>query len=145
MNSLKTIIRLHKWQLDEKRRELVELQNLREHLLNQIDRLEQEIAAERTTASADFEASFTFPNYIKMAKERRHKLDRSVAQVDEQITAATEAVAEAYQELKKYELAEEERVKREALKLKRKQDAILDETASIGFRRRQQEESEQKV
>lgn len=145
MNSLKTIIRLHKWQLDEKRRELVELQTLRDHLQTQIERLEQEIAAERETARADFEASFSFPNYLKAAKDRRHKLDLSVAQVDHQIATATEAVAEAYQELKKYELAEEDRVKREALKLKRKQDAVLDETASIGFRRRQQEESEQKV
>jgi flagellar protein FliJ len=145
MNSLKSIIRLHKWQLDEKRRELVELQTLHEHLLGQIARLEEEMERERETARADLEASFTFANYAKAARERRHRLDQSVAQVDEQIQIATDAVAEAYQELKKYELAEEERVKREALKLKRKQDAILDETASIGFRRRQQEESEQKV
>lgn len=138
MSSLKTVIRLHKWQLDEKRRALVELQNLREHLLEEVARLEAEVERERETARTNFEASFTFPAYAKAAKDRHQRLDQSIAQVDQRIAAADEAVAEAYRELKKFELAEEEREKREALKLRRKQDATLDETAAIGFRRRQE-------
>lgn len=141
MNSLKPVIRLHKWQLDEKRRELVELQNLRDHLQSEIQRLEQEIRNEAALAAQDFESARAFPNYVRGAQLRRAKLDQSVAKVDEQIAAANEEVAEAYRELKKFELAEEEREKREALKLKRKQEAILDETASIRFRRRQEEEA----
>lgn len=142
MNSLKTVIRLHKWQLDEKRRALVELQNLRDHLQMEIHRLEEEVGREAALASQDFEAARAFPNYAKMARTRHDKLDQSVAKVDEQIAAANEEVAEAYRELKKFELAEEEREKREALKLRRKQEAVLDETASIRFRRRQEEENQ---
>lgn len=143
MNSLKSVIRLHKWQLDEKRRELTDLENLREGLLADVARLEEEVERERDTARRNFEASFTFAAYAKSARERHERLDRSIAHVDEQIVAANEAVAEAYRELKKYELAEEEREKREALKLRRKQEALLDETALVGFQRRRHEESGQ--
>lgn len=140
MSGLKTVIRLNKWQLDEKRRALTELHNLREQLLEQIRRLEAEIEREREVARNDVVAARTFAGYLKAARERRSRLDQSVAEVDRRIAEAEEEVAEAYRELKKFELAEEERVRRENLKLRRKEDALLDETAGIGFRRRKEEE-----
>ena len=142
MSSLKTIIRLQKWKLDEKRRALAELQNLAERLQAEIDRLKEEVAAERETARGNVEYSFTYINYIQSAMERGKRLTQSLGQVEGQIAVATDEMAEAFQELKRYELAEEERLKREKEKLKRKEANMLDETALVGFRRRQQEESE---
>lgn len=142
MNSLKSVIRLHKWQLDEKRRALVELQNLGDRLRAEAQRLEEEILQEQRAASASFEASFTYANYAKAAMERRTRIAQSIAQVDGQIAAATDEMAEAFQELKRFELAEEERLRREKEKLRRKEDAMLDETALVGFRRRQKAEEE---
>lgn len=142
MSSLKTIIRLQKWKLDEKRRALAELQNLADRLQAEIDRLKEEIAAERETARGNVEYSFTYSNYIQAAMERGKRLTQSMGQVEAQIAVATDEMAEAFQELKRYELAEEERLKREKEKLKRKEANMLDETALVGFRRRQQEESE---
>lgn len=141
MSSLKSVIRLHKWQLDEKRRALAELQNLGDRLNAEAARLEDEIRAEQETAKGSFEASFTYAGYAKAAMERRRRIAQSIAQVQEQIAAATEEMAEAFQELKRFELAEEERQKREKEKQRRKDDAMLDETALVGFRRRQKEES----
>ena len=142
MSSLKTIIRLQKWKLDEKRRALAELQNLADRLQAEIDRLKEEIAAERETARGNVEYSFTYSNYIQAAMERGKRLTQSMGQVEGQIAVATDEMAEAFQELKRYELAEEERLKREKEKLKRKEANMLDETALVGFRRRQQEKSE---
>ncbi|KAA0685431.1 flagellar export protein FliJ [Azospirillum brasilense] len=142
MSSLKTIIRLQKWKLDEKRRALAELQNLADRLQAEIDRLKEEIAAERDTARGNVEYAFTYSNYIQAAMERGKRLTQSMGQVEAQIAVATDEMAEAFQELKRYELAEEERLKREKEKLKRKEANMLDETALVGFRRRQREESE---
>ncbi|MFD1625440.1 flagellar export protein FliJ [Azospirillum griseum] len=138
--SLKTIIRLQKLQLDEKRRVLAELQNLGDRLRAEIERLKEEIAQEQATARENFAVSFTYANFAQAALERGRKLGESLAQVEVQISVATDQMAEAYQELKRYELAEEERIKREKHKLKRKEAEMLDETALIGFRRRQAEE-----
>ena len=138
--SLKTIIRLQKLQLDEKRRVLAELQNLGDRLKAEIERLKEEIAREQATARDDFSVSFTYSNFAQAALERGRKLGQSLAQVEVQIAVATDQMAEAYQELKRYELAEEERLKREKDKQKRKDANMLDETALVGFRRRQAEE-----
>lgn len=138
--SLKTIIRLQKLQLDEKRRVLAELQNLGDRLRAEIERLKEEIAQEQATARENFAVSFTYANFAQAALERGRKLGESLAQVEVQISVATDQMAESYQELKRYELAEEERLKREKQKLKRKEAEMLDETALIGFRRRQAEE-----
>jgi flagellar protein FliJ len=138
--SLKTIIRLQKLQLDEKRRTLAELQNLGDRLKAEIEKLKEEIAHEQATARDDFAVSFTYANFAQAAMERGRKLGESLLQVEVQISMATDQMAEAYQELKRFELAEEERLKREKDKQKRKEAIMLDETALVGFRRRQAEE-----
>lgn len=140
MSSFKTLIRVQKWQLDEKRRALTELQTLEDRLRSEIDRLAEEMRAEQDTARNDFNASFTYAAFARGAMERRRRIDESIQQVQEQIVAATEQVAEAYQDLKRYELAEEERLKREREKQKHKEELMMDETALIGFRRRQEQD-----
>ena len=140
MSSLKTIIRLHKWQLDEKRRALSELQNLRDRLTDELARLREMVRHEQETARNDPAVAFGYAAFAKAARERDQRLQESIAQVDQQIVTATEEMAEAFQELKRFELAEEERLKRERAKIRRKEDAMLDETALVGFRRRQQQE-----
>lgn len=139
--SLKTIIRLQKLQLDEKRRVLAELHTLADRLRNEIEKVKQEIAHEQETVRDDFSVSFTYSNFAQAALERGRKLGESLGQVEAQINIATDEMAEAFQELKRYELAEEERLKRERDKQKRKEAAMLDETALVGFRRRQEEET----
>lgn len=140
MSSFKTLIRVQKWQLDEKRRALTELQNLEDRLRNEAERLGEELRAEQDTARNDFNASFTYAGFARSAIERRKRIDDSIRQVQEQIVAAAEQVAEAYQDLKRYELAEEERLKREREKQKHKEELMMDETALIGFRRRQEQD-----
>lgn len=141
MSSLKTVIRLHKWQLDEKRRALAELQNLRDRLLAERHRLEQEMLHEQQVARNDPVAAFGYAAFARAALERGRRLQDSIAQVERQIAVASDEMAEAFQELKRYELAEEERVKREREKLRRREEAMLDETALVGFRRRQEQEN----
>ncbi|PWC38648.1 flagellar export protein FliJ [Azospirillum sp. TSO22-1] len=141
MSSLKTVIRLHKWQLDEKRRALAELQNLHDRLVAEMHRLQQEMLYEQQVARADPMAAFGYAAFAKAALERGRRLQDSIAQVEQQIAVATEEMAEAFQELKRFELAEEERLKREREKIRRKEEAMLDETALVGFRRRQEQEN----
>ena len=137
-SGLHTLIRLHKWRLDEKRRALAELQALADKLAQDTARLEREITAEQEIARTSPEASFGYGNFAKQAIERRRRLAQSVAQVEQQIAQATEEMAEAFQELKRYELAQEGRDRRDEAKRKTRENAALDEVALSGFMRRRE-------
>jgi flagellar protein FliJ len=137
-SGLHTLIRLHKWRLDEKRRALAELQALADKLAQDGARLEREITAEQEIARTSPEAAFGYGNFAKQAIERRRRLAQSVAQVEQQIAQATEEMAEAFQELKRYELAQEGRDRRDEAKRKTRENAALDEVALSGFMRRRE-------
>jgi flagellar FliJ protein len=139
-SGLHTLIRLHKWRLDEKRRALAELQGLADKLTADAERLEAEIVAEQNIARASPEAGFGYGRFAKLSIERRRRLAQSLAQVQAQISDATEEMAEAFQELKRYELAQEGRDRRDMAKRKEKENAALDEVALSGFARRQQQQ-----
>jgi flagellar FliJ protein len=138
-SGLHTLIRLHKWRLDEKRRALAELQALADKLAKDAERLEQEITAEQEIARSSPEAAFGYGNFAKLSIERRRRLAQSVAQVEQQIAGATEEMAEAFQELKRYELAQEGRDRRDEAKRKERENAALNEVALSGFTRRREQ------
>lgn len=139
MSELQTLIRLHKWKLDEKRRALAELQAFRERLEDQKSRLEEEIRAEQDKARVSEAGTYGYGHYARAVIERRRRLDESIAEVERQIAAATEEMAVAFQELKRYELAQESRDRREREKQRRKEAAALDEVGLTGFMRRRGE------
>ena len=140
MSNLRGLIRLHRWHLDEKQRALAELHTAEDRLRADAARLEEEIKAEQQTARTDFEVSFGYARFSRAALARRARIAQSIAEVQTRIVAATEALAEAFQEVKRYELAQEERERLDKEKLRHKENEMLDETAAIGFRRRQLED-----
>jgi len=139
MNDLRALIRLHRWQLDEKQRALAELRTLEERLQAESQRLEEEIRQEQALARRSPEAGQTYASYARAAIGRRERLAHSAAQVAQQIAAAEEDMATAFQDVKRYELAQEERDRREREKQRRRAEALLDETALVGFQRRKAE------
>ncbi|HYD31805.1 MAG TPA: flagellar export protein FliJ [Azospirillaceae bacterium] len=136
---LKALIRYHKWRLDEKRRALADLHSLAERLREQLAALEAEIKAEQDAARQSTEAALTFANYIAQANFRKKTLASSIAQVDRQIDVATDEMSEVFQEVKRYEIAQEERNRREKEKIRQRETAMFDEVAASGFQRRQRE------
>ena len=58
MSTLDSLIRVNRWKLDERRRQLGELERLSERLGNEAIRLEQELASEQQVASASLEAGY---------------------------------------------------------------------------------------
>ena len=136
MKHFESQIRLHKWHVDEAQRRLAELLRLEDRLREDLRRLEAEQITEQEAASISLEASLTYGAYAEQLVERRHKLNRSIAEVIEQVTQAREALKDTFAELKKFELAaeaaEERARKRRGLREQQAQDEV-----GIGiFRRR---------
>jgi len=135
---LKNLIRLHEWQVDEKRRKVGGLLRLVADLEDQARRLEEELINEQAAAAASpEEAGFLYGNYAETVIERRQRIADSIAKAEEEIAAAQDELREAYRELKKYEIAQENREKREAEEEARRDQMFLDDIGLQNFRRRQ--------
>ncbi len=135
--NIKNLIRLHEWNVDEKRRKLGELLRLEAELEEQLKSLEEEHVREKAAATADPEgAGIMYPGYHKQMSQRRDNLKDSIRQMEIVINYARDELSESYQELKKYETVEKNRQRRYELEQARREQVLLDEVALNQFRRK---------
>jgi flagellar protein FliJ len=135
--ALDQLVRLHRWNLDEKRQKLAELERFRAKMIMNIESLEAELAREQAVADRSEMASISLPAFIKATIDRRRKIEGSIAEIDRSIAAAREEITQAFQEFKKYETAHGNHQRREALKQARKEQTAADDLG-IDLHRRQQ-------
>ena len=136
MRGLPSLIRLHQWKVDEQRRKVTELEVLADQLEGQVANLQGDIDREGRDAGEDFLSSQAFSAFLKGALLRREKLRGSIAELRTQISDAKDALADAYRELKSYEIAQANRERREQRKLGQQERMKMDEIG-LGIYRRQ--------
>ena len=137
MTALANLVRMHRWNLDDKRRKVPELERLLEQLAADLTRVDAEIEAEQDAASRSIEGARVFPAFLTAARRRRKKLADSIIEVEREAERTREEIAEAFQELKKYELALDGRERRRRELLARREQLLLDELGLDMHRRRQ--------
>jgi len=134
MKSRETLIRLKKFQVDEKRRKVAQI----EAMIAEFDRmaadLEREIKVEQDRAGIHDPAHFAYPTYAKAAITRRENLKRSSDELRIQLEDAKLALAEAFDELKKVELLDERDQMREREAVSAAEQAELDGIALMRAR-----------
>lgn len=135
MSKIASLIRLSRWRLDEKRRALSDLEALAGHLHRQSQALADEVRHEQQFAAASGEPQPSLGPYISATLERQAHLTQSIAEVEQRITLARDDIAAAYQEVKRYELAEAERRNRDALLRQRRETSAFDEIGAVRFER----------
>lgn len=107
MKSLGSQIRIHKWNVDEARRRLADLERLAVRLAEDLVGLNAEMAREQHVAGGNSEANSTYHGYIASALKRRETLRRSIDEARAQVEQAREELQDAFSNLKKFELAAE--------------------------------------
>lgn len=135
MKGISSLIRIHKWKLDEKRRAISDMENLLAGFKNQLAKLDRDQQFEQKIATDNPDTQFAYANYLTITKQRRLNLLNSIADAETRIAIAQEEVAEIFQELKKYEISEETRLRQ----LKELQDKRLQQemdAISIDLHRR---------
>jgi flagellar FliJ protein len=110
-NGITNLIRIHKWKLDEKRRAISDMEHLLAGFQDQLAKLDREQEVEQRIASESAETGFAYANYAKAAKARRQNLIASIEETEQMVAIAQEEVAEIFQDLKKYEISEETRLR----------------------------------
>ena len=104
MKSRETLVRLKKFQVDEKRRKVAQIETMIAEFERMSGDLEREIRIEQDRAGIHDPAHFAYPTYAKAAIGRRENLKRSMDELRIQLEEAKSALGEASDDLKKVEL-----------------------------------------
>ena len=133
MKSRETLIRLKKFQVDEKRRKVAQI----EAMIAEFDRiaaeLDREIKTEQERAGIHDPAHFAYPTYAKAAIGRRENLRQSAGELKAQLDDAKAMLGEAFEELKKVEMLDERDHTRERAEENAREQAELDRIAAMRF------------
>jgi len=131
MKSRETLIRLRKFQVDEKRRRVAQIESMVADFDRMASDLDREIATEQERAGIHDPTHFAYPTYAKAAIGRRDNLKRSADELKGQLEEARLALAEAFEELKKVELLDERDQARERSTENTREQAELDRIGSM--------------
>jgi flagellar protein FliJ len=106
MKSRDTLIRLKRFQLEEKRRRVRQLEMMLAEFTRMSAELDREIANEERRAGISDPRHFAYPTYARAASVRRDNLKSSIAELAAQIEEAKAAQEESQAELLKFEALE---------------------------------------
>ena len=103
MKSRDTLIRLKRFQSDEKRRRVTQIETMIAEFSRITTELDREIAIEEKRAGISDPTHFAYPTYARAAIARRDNLKRSAGELQGQLNEAKSLYLEAQEELKKVE------------------------------------------
>ena len=135
MRSKESLIRLHRFQVDEKRRHVTEIETMIADFSRKKAELEQQITAEQQRSGISDVTHFAYPTFAKAARERCENLVKSIAELQEQLSAAKDELSEAYAELKKFELLQEKENVRVNTQMTARDQAEMDDIGLAMHRR----------
>jgi flagellar export protein FliJ len=106
MKSRDTLIRLKRFQVEEKRRRVRQIETMVAEFNRMAGDLDREIANEEKRAGISDPSHFAYPTYARAASTRRDNLKQSIFELGSQIEDAKAGLEEAQSELAKYESLE---------------------------------------
>jgi flagellar export protein FliJ len=133
MKSRDTLIRLKKFQVDERRRKVAQIETMIAEFDRMAGDLDREIKTEQDRANIHDPSHFAYPTYAKAATTRRENLRRSAGELKAQLDDAQAALGEAFEELKKVELLDERDQQRERAEQAAREQVELDRIGAMRF------------
>lgn len=135
-SKLGSLIRYSKFKLDEERRLLTAFQDQLDALTVEETALAKEIEQEIDFARDQMAVSWTFQNWQQAMALKKQGMQQQRDALEEKIETTRERIAIAFQELKKYELAEKAEKQKIKDKEKKVENDLMDEAALQGFIRK---------
>ena len=107
MKSRDTLIRLRRFQVDEKRRRVTQIEMMKADFTRMALELDREVAHEESRAGITDPAHFAYPTYARAAATRRDNMRQSAAALEGQLAEAKAELGEAFEDLKKIEILDD--------------------------------------
>ena len=131
-----SLIRLKKFQVDDKRRQLTQIEMMIADFERMAAELDQQIDIEHQKTGISDVAHFAYSTFAKAAIARRDNLLASANDMRGKLESAQDALAEAVEELKKVELLDQREHGRDVTSDGKADQADYDEIARNRFPRR---------
>ena len=131
-----SLIRLKKFQVDEKRRQVAQIEMMIADFERMAAELDQQIEIEHTKTGISDVAHFAYSTFAKAALGRRDNLLASANDMRGKLESAQDVLAEAIEDLKKVELLDQREHQREAAEQLKVEQAEYDEIGRLRFRGR---------
>lgn len=135
MKGIESLIKIHAFELDEKRRALKQIEEFRQSIEISITQLATRVAEEQAAARASDEGAYAYGPFARSVIQRRGALQESLASVTAQAEEARDAVARAFETLKKYEITKAGRDSEAVAEARRRERILLDELGLNAFSR----------
>ena len=135
MTAKTTLIRLHKYKVDQVRQKLAGLEAMKAELMSRRSQLDETLERERIRAKDSDIGRIAFPTFLKSVRDRQANLQRSADELEEQIAGVREELGEAFRELKTFETAEAVEHSREMAAEARTEQIEMDDMAIETHRR----------
>lgn len=133
MKWTRSLIKISNHEVETIQKRVAEITARRVAVELQIEAIDRELKAEADHADESAEAGYYLIGFRAGAKKRRDRLEASKAEIEAEERGARDALAEAFETLKKYENVAEQARQAEALYSRRTENAAYDE---LGLRRR---------
>lgn len=133
MKSRETLLRLKRFQVDEKRRRVSQIETMIAEFHRMAADLDREIQSEESRAGISDPAHFAYPTYAKAALGRRDNLRQSADNLKGQLDEAKAELQEAFEDMKKVEILDDRERASERAADQARDQAMMD---SIGLRSR---------
>ncbi len=131
MRSRKTLIQLRRFEVDERRQIVADIETMMVDLQQMSVDLDRQIQAEQERAGVDDVNHYAYPTFAKAAIQRRDNLNNSVKDLEVKLEESRDLLVEAFEELKKVELIEERDAERVRAKIAAREQAELDEIGGL--------------
>lgn len=128
MKSRDTLIRLRRFQVDEKRRRVTQIEMMMADFQRMAVELDREVSVEESRAGISDVAHFAYPTYARAAAARRDNMRQSAQALEGQLDEAKAELGEAFEELKKVEILDDRERSAE-----RAAEAVRDQAAMDGI------------
>ncbi len=126
-----SLIRLKKFQVDEKRRQVAQIEMMIGDFERMAGELDQQIEIEQQKTGISDVAHFAYSTFAKAAMTRRDNLLASAHDMKDKLEAAQDELAEAVEDLKKVELLDQREQTREGMEQAKAEQAEYDEIGRL--------------
>jgi flagellar export protein FliJ len=135
MKGIEALIKVHAFELDEKRRALKQVQEFQNGIENALAQLEEQVADEQAAARGSDEGAYAYGGFAQSVIQRRAALQETLVSAKAQVDVAREAVALAFETLKKYEITKAGRDSEALTEARRRERILLDELGLNAYSR----------
>jgi flagellar export protein FliJ len=107
MRSRETLLRLHRFRTEEKRRQVADIDGMIQDFIRKYDELDAQVKFEESRNGVSDPSHFNYSMAAKAARGRRDNLMKSIGELKDQLEDARAALAEEEGELRRVELLAE--------------------------------------